>query len=405
MAELSKGLRRNIFHFSLLVLINGCVGAMVGLERSIVPAIAETEFNMAARTAMLSFIAVFGVTKALTNYFAGHLADSVGRKKLLVVGWLIAAPVPFLLLAAPSWSWIIAANVFLGVSQGLTWSSTVIMKIDLVEQKYRGLAMGLNEFAGYGGMATIAWLTGYLAEIYGLRPTPLYPGIVLVIAGLVLSASLTRETLELARQEQTAEDDHQNAVPSAKEIFIRTSFTDRDLSSASQAGLVTNLKDGMAWGIFPIFFTSAGMGIGQVGILTAIYPAVWGILQLLTGPLSDRIGRKMLIILGMWVQATALVAISFQGQFWSFAAGAALLGAGTAMVYPVLLAAVSDVAEPAWRGSALGIYRFWRDSGYAVGALTTGIIADNFGIGASILAVAGLAFLSGIIVTVRMPRS
>lgn len=253
MAEVFIGLRRNIFHFSLLVLINGCVGAMVGLERSNVPAIAETEFNMAARTAMLSFIAVFGVTKAFTNYFAGHLADSIGRKKLLVFGWLIAAPVPFLLLAAPSWSWVIAANMFLGVSQGLTWSSTVIMKIDLVEQKYRGLAMGLNEFAGYGGMATMAWLTGYLAEIYGLRPTPLYPGIVLVIAGLVLSASLTRETLELARKEQTSDGDHQNAAPSAKEIFVRTSCTDRDLSSASQAGLVTNLKDGMAWGLFPIF--------------------------------------------------------------------------------------------------------------------------------------------------------
>ena len=406
MAQLFKGLRRNIFHFSLLVLINGCVGAMVGLERSIIPAIAETEFNMAARTAMLSFIAVFGATKALTNYFAGHLADSVGRKKLLVVGWLIAAPVPCLLIAAPSWSWVIAANIFLGVSQGLTWSSTVIMKIDLVEQKYRGLAMGLNEFAGYGGMATIAWLTGYLAEIYGLRPTPLYPGIVLVIAGLVLSASLTRETLELAQKEQQAADgDHQNVAPPAKEIFVRTSFTDRDLSSASQAGLVTNLKDGMAWGIFPIFFTSAGMGIGQVGVLTAIYPAVWGILQLLTGPLSDRIGRKTLIMSGMWVQAAALAAIAFQGQFFSFAAGAALLGAGTAMVYPVLLAVVSDAAEPAWRGSALGIYRFWRDSGYAVGALTTGIIADNFGIKASILAVALLAFLSGINVKFRMHRT
>lgn len=378
---------------------------MVGLERSIVPAIAETEFNMAARTAMLSFIAVFGVTKAFTNYFAGHLADSIGRKKLLVVGWLLAAPVPFLLLAAPSWSWVIAANMFLGVSQGLTWSSTVIMKIDLVEQKYRGLAMGLNEFAGYGGLATMAWLTGYLAKMYGLRPTPLYPGIVLVIAGLVLSASLTRETLELARKEQAADGDHQNAAPSAKEIFVRTSFTDRDLSSASQAGLVTNLKDGMAWGLFPIFFASAGMGIGQVGALTAIYPAVWGILQLLTGPLSDRVGRKTLIMWGMWVQAAALVAISFQDQFWSFAAGAALLGAGTAMAYPVLLAVVSDIAEPAWRGSALGIYRFWRDSGYAVGALTTGIIADNFGLEASILVVAGIAFVSGLIVMTRLHQA
>ncbi|MDX1253404.1 MAG: MFS transporter [Gammaproteobacteria bacterium] len=401
-AAIRLGLRENLGQFSLLVLVNAFVGAMVGLERSILPAIAEQEFHIAARAAILSFIVVFGVTKALTNYFAGRLSDRYGRKHVLVAGWLVAAPVPFVLMWAPDWNWIVGANVLLGVSQGLTWSTTVIMKIDLVGPKQRGLAMGLNEFAGYFAVAGSALATGWLAARYGLRPEPFYLGIVYVVLGLLLSVLVVRETQHHVAHEVRAHHDNGAALPSQGEIFRRTSLTDRNLSSVSQAGLVNNLNDGMAWGLFPLIFAAAGMTLAQIGILAAIYPAVWGLSQIFTGALSDRIGRKQLIVWGMWVQAAGIVITALTADFFGFGLGAVLLGVGTAMVYPTLLAAIGDVAHPAWRASAVGVYRLWRDLGYAVGALLAGITADVFGLTAAVWVVAGLTFLSGVIAAARM---
>ncbi|TAK06534.1 MAG: MFS transporter, partial [Candidatus Manganitrophaceae bacterium] len=368
--SIQLGLRPNLAQFSLLVVVNAFVGAMIGLERTILPAIAEQEFHLVARAAVLSFIVVFGVVKALTNYFAGRLSDAVGRKAVLVAGWLIAVPVPFLLMWAPSWNWILAANALLGVSQGLTWSTTVIMKIDLAGPDRRGLAMGLNEFAGYGAVALSALATGYVAAAYGLRPQPFYLGIAFAMTGLLLSALLVRETHGHMRHEAKnhAAPAHM-ATRSQREVFLSTSFLDRNLSSISQAGLVNNLNDGMAWGLFPIFYAAAGLSLERIGWLAAIYPAVWGAGQLFTGALSDRVGRKWLIAGGMWVQAAGIALIVLSTKFLGFAAGATLLGAGTAMVYPTLLAAIGDVAHPAWRASSVGVYRLWRDLGYAVGAL------------------------------------
>lgn len=394
------GLRENLAQFSLLVLVNAFVGAMVGMERSILPAIAEEEFELVARTAILSFIAVFGVTKALTNYFAGRFSDRFGRKPVLVAGWIVAAPVPFLLMWAPSWSWILATNVLLGISQGLTWSTTVIMKIDLAGPKKRGLAMGFNEFAGYFAVALSALATGFIAAEYGLRPEPFWLGVVFVVLGGSLSLFLVRETqghVQLESKEAGGEDEL-----SAIEVIKRTSFTDPDLSSASQAGLFNNLNDGMAWGLFPLLFAAANMSLSQIGTLAAIYPGVWGLGQLFTGAWSDRVGRKKLIVAGMWIQAVGIVVIAMGDTFAVFAAGAALIGGGTAMVYPTLLAAVGDVAAPSWRASAVGVYRLWRDMGYAVGAVLAGVIADQFGISVATLCIAGLTFLSGGVVAVRM---
>jgi MFS family permease len=394
------GLGPNLAQFSLLVVVNAFVGAMTGLERSILPAIAEEEFHLAARSAILSFIVVFGVTKAITNYFAGRLSDAVGRKRVLVAGWLLALPVPFLLMWAPSWSWILGANVLLGASQGLTWSTTVIMKIDLAGPERRGFAMGLNEFAGYGAVALTALATGYLASIYGLRPEPFYLGVGFAVLGTLLSIVLVRETHGHASHE--AKNHTAHTALSQREIFMRTSFRDRELSSISQAGLVNNLNDGMAWGLFPLFYASASLSLERIGWLAAIYPAVWGVVQLFTGALSDRLGRKWLIVTGMWVQAGGIACIVLSTQFAGFALGAVLLGIGTAMVYPTLLAAIADVAHPSWRASAVGIYRLWRDLGYAFGALLAGLIADALGLGAAIWLVAAITFLSGIIVAVRM---
>ncbi len=394
------GIRENLTQFTLLVIVNAFVGAMVGLERTILPALAEHEFHLAARTAILSFIVVFGVTKALTNYFAGRLSDVVGRKLVLVGGWLVAAPVPFLLMWAPSWNWVLAANVLLGVSQGLTWSTTVIMKIDLSGPKQRGFAMGLNEFAGYLAVAGSALATGYLAAAHGLRPQPFYLGIGFVAVGLFLSLVLVRETRGHARREALYHD--QAATLSQREVFLRTSFTDRELSSVSQAGLVNNLNDGMAWGLFPLFFAAANMTLAQIGYLAAIYPAVWGVGQLFTGALSDRLGRKWLIAIGMWVQAAGIAAIVVSRAFGGFAAGAVLIGLGTAMVYPTLLAAIGDVAHPTWRASAVGVYRLWRDLGYAIGAVIAGITADALGLASAIWLVAAITFLSGLVVALRM---
>jgi len=400
-SSIRLGLGPNLAQFSLLVVVNAFVGAMVGLERTILPAIAEEEFDLAARAAVLSFIVVFGVTKAFTNYFAGRLSDAVGRKRVLVGGWLVALPVPFLLMWAPSWGWILFANVFLGVSQGLTWSTTVIMKIDLAGPARRGFAMGLNEFAGYGAVAISALATGYIAATYGLRPEPFYLGVGFVAIGLVLSAVLVRDTHAHARHEAKNHAKPVDAV-SQREIFLRTSFRDRELSSISQAGLVNNLNDGMAWGLFPLFYAAANVSLERIGWLAAIYPAVWGIGQLFTGALSDRIGRKWLIAGGMWVQAAGIVSIVVSSGFAGFAVGAVLLGAGTAMVYPTLLAAIADVAHPSWRASAVGIYRLWRDLGYAIGAVIAGLTADAFGIDAAIWLVAAVTFASGLVVAIRM---
>ncbi len=396
------GLGPNLAQFSLLVVVNAFVGAMIGLERTILPAIAEEEFHLAARAAVLSFIVVFGVTKALTNYFAGRLSDAIGRKRVLVVGWVVALPVPFLLMWAPSWGWVLAANLLLGVSQGLTWSTTVIMKIDLAGPARRGFAMGLNEAAGYGAVALSALATGYIASTYNLRPEPFYLGIGFAVIGTLLSIALVRDTHAHAHHEAKSHAAQPAGAPSQREIFVRTSFTDRDLSSISQAGLVNNLNDGMAWGLFPLFYAGANLPLERIGWLAAIYPAVWGVGQLFTGALSDRWGRKWLIVSGMWIQAAGIVLIVTSAQFAGFALGAVLLGAGTAMVYPTLLAAIADVAHPSWRASAVGVYRLWRDLGYAIGALAAGITADALGIDAAIWLVAGVTFASGLVVAVRM---
>jgi MFS family permease len=402
------GLRANRGQFWLLVLVNAFVGSMVGLERTVLPLLAEAEFGLASRSAALSFVATFGVVKALTNFFAGRLGDRYGRRRVLLAGWLFALPVPFLVIWAPTWSWIVFANVLLGISQGLAWSTTVIMKIDLVGPKQRGLAMGLNEFAGYLAVALAALGTGYLAQAYGLRPEPFYLGIAFSMVGLALSLLFVRETREHVALEA-------QALPPAaagsggqlttRELFARASWRDPALSSASQAGMVNNLNDGLAWGLFPLFFAAAGLDLAQIGILGFTYPAVWGVAQLWTGALSDRWGRKGLIASGMLLQGVALAATALVSGFWPWIAAAALLGVGTAMVYPTLLAAIGDVAHPSWRGSAVGVYRLWRDSGYAVGALLAGVMADLYGMEWAIGAVALLTFASGLLVIARMPET
>jgi MFS family permease len=402
-AEPQLGLVANWPQFSLLVLVNAFVGAMVGLERSILPAIAEQEFHLAARAAVLSFIVVFGIVKALTNYAAGRLSDSVGRKAVLVGGWVVALPVPFMLMWAPTWNWVLLANVLLGISQGLTWSSTVIMKIDLVGPLRRGLAMGFNEFAGYGALSLSALLTGYIAAAYGLRPEPFYPGVAFAILGLLLSAFVVRETHGHVRTEIRQEPgDFKVTELSQWDIFTRTSWTDRNLSAVSQAGLVNNLNDGLAWGLFPLLYAAIGLSLAEIGWLAAIYPAVWSVGQLFTGALSDRTGRKWLIASGMWVQAAGIAMIALAHVFWGFACGAIFLGAGTAMVYPTLLAAIGDAAHPSWRAGSVGVYRLWRDFGYAVGALLAGTTADALGTRAAIWLIAALTFASGLIAALRM---
>ena len=400
MAAPRQGLARNWRQFSLLVLVNAFVGAMVGLERSILPALAEQEFQLVARAAILSFIVVFGITKALTNYFAGRLSESLGRKPVLVAGWLAAVPVPFLLMWAPSWDWVLLANALLGVSQGLTWSTTVIMKIDLAGPGQRGLAMGLNEFAGYVAVGLAALATGWVAATWGLRPQPFLLGVVFVAAGLSLSIGLVRETRGHAEHEAHASQT--SPILSPREVFARTSFRDRDLSAVCQAGFANNLNDGMSWGLFPLFFAAAGMSLREIGWLAALYPAVWGVGQLFTGALSDRIGRKWLIAGGLWVQAAGIALVPASSSFAAFAASAATLGLGTAMVYPTLLAAIGDVAHPSWRASAVGVYRLWRDLGYAAGALIAGVTADALGLAAAIGVVAAVTLLSGVVVAVRM---
>jgi MFS family permease len=399
------GLRENVAQFSLLVGVNALVGGMIGQERTVLPLLADEEFGLTAFTTTLTFIAAFGVVKAITNFFAGTLSDRYGRKPVLVAGWLIALPVPLILMWAPTWGWVIAANVLLGVNQGLTWSTTVIMKIDLVGPARRGLAMGLNEAAGYVALAVTALGTGYIAEHAGLRPEPFFLGLAFAGLGLGLSVVFVRETRGHARFEAANHLSHNDEAHdglTTRQVFIFTSVRERALSSCSQAGLVNNLNDGLAWGLFPIFFADAGLSVGRIGVLAAIYPAVWGFGQLVTGGLSDRIGRKPLIACGMLTQAAAIAWIASVDGFGEWAAGAALLGVGTAMVYPTLLAAIGDVAHPSWRARSVGIYRLWRDSGFAVGAVLAGVLADLISIEAAIWAVAALTAASGLIVVFRM---
>lgn len=403
-AVVRLGLRENAAQFVLLVVVNAFVGATVGVERSILPSIAEQEFHLGTRAVVLSFIVAFGLSKALTNYVAGRFADRVGRKNVLVAGWLIAIPVPFMLMWGPTWNWILLANVLLGISQGFTWSMTVIMKIDLVGAARRGLAMGLNEFAGYVALAGAALATAWIAARTGLRPEPFYLGVVFVALGLGLSISLVRETAPHVALESRLGASSADG-PTAREVFWRTTATDRNLSSISQAGLINNLNDGMAWGLFPLFFAAANMSLERIGTLAAIYPATWGVAQGVTGALSDRIGRKWLIAAGMWTQAVGIGVTALSGRFMEFASGAALLGIGTAMVYPTLLAAIGDVALPSWRASAVGVYRLWRDLGYAIGALLAGITADAVGLAGAMWLVAGLTLASGTVAAVRMDET
>lgn len=396
------GLRENIGQFTLLVVVNAFVGAMVGMERSILPPIAEADFQVMGHTAMLSFIAVFGATKALSNYAAGRLADRVGRKRLLLVGWALAVPVPFLLMWAPSWAWVLAANALLGVSQGLAWSMTVIMKIDLVGPTRRGLAMGLNECAGYIALAVSAYATALIAARVGLRPEPFYLGVAFVALGMLLSI-LVHETRGHSLLE--SQRLHPVRAAHAEDVFWRTTVSDRNLSTVTQAGLVNNLNDGMAWGLFPLLFAAMGLDLAAIGLLVAIYPATWGLGQLVTGALSDRVGRKWLIVGGMWIQALGIAVVTVSIAFTGFAWGAVLLGIGTAMVYPTLLAVIGDVAHPDWRATSVGVYRLWRDAGYVAGALVAGAAADAFGLPVAMQLVAALTFLSGVVVAARMSET
>ncbi len=422
MREIRLGLWENLGQFSLLMLINAFVGAMVGLERTVVPLIGEREFGLTSKTAIVSFIVSFGVVKALCNLFAARISETWGRKRILVLGWLVGLPVPFIIIWADRWIWFDVANVLLGINQALTWSMTVIMKVDLVGPARRGLALGLNEFAGYLSVGVMAWLTGYIGATYALRPQPFYLGIGIAVAGLVCSVLFARDTLGHAHHEAKQHAAEATArlavrsnpparegsvappepVPSLKEIFRLTTWKEKALSACSQAGLVNNLNDGMSWGIYPLFFASYGLGVIPIGVIKAVYPATWGILQLVTGPLSDRWGRKWLIAGGMGVQAVGIWLTVLVPQYGWWVVGAGLQGLGTAMVYPVLLATIGDVAHPKWRATSMGVYRLWRDLGYAIGALLAGIIADLLGMAAAIHVIAALTLLSGVVVALRM---
>ena len=395
--NIQLGLKENLSQFILLVIVNSFVGGMVGLERSILPKIADEEFHIVATSAILSFIIVFGIAKAITNYFTGQLANKYGRKKLLVAGWLLALPIPFVLMWGNRWEWIIAANVLLGIHQGLTWSSTVVMKIDLVGEKQRGFAMGLNEFAGYIAVAIVAYLTGYIASEYGLRPYPFYVGIGLTVLGLLTSWIFIKDTrMHVAVETKTT------SVKRLKNIFWSTTWKDKNLGSVTQAGLINNLNDGMAWGLLPVLLVAKHFDLKQIGIVTAVYPAVWGIGQLITGRMADKYCKKDMLFTGMLLQGLVLFFLPFASQYWQYILLAALLGWGTAMVYPTFLATVAENTNPADRAQSLGVFRFWRDLGYAIGAAITGIIADWFGINVSIIVIGILTAFSAVIIYYRM---
>ena len=397
MNKVQLGLKENWKQFTLLVIVNGFVGGMVGLERAILPQIAEVEFHIAAKTAILSFIIVFGIVKAITNYFTGALANRLGRKNLLTIGWLFGIPVPFILMFASSWNWIIAANVLLGINQGLTWSSTVVMKIDLVGEKQRGFAMGLNEFAGYLAVAVVAFLTGWIAGQYGLRPYPFYIGIVLSLLGFFSSWLLIKDT-----KHHVAKETNTNNIRKLKNVFWDTTWKDKNLGSVTQAGLINNLNDGMVWGIFPILLAQKEFNIAQIGIVTATYPAVWGIGQLFTGKMADYFCKKDMLFIGMLLQGIALIIMIWAESMTHFITLSIVLGWGTAMVYPTFLATVAENTNPLDRAKSLGVFRLWRDLGYAIGAILTGIIADALGIDASILVIGLLTIISALIIHYRM---
>jgi len=399
------GLRENLPQFALLVGVNALVGGLVGQERTVLPLLAESEFNLPGYTAMLTFIAAFGFTKAVVNYFAGALADRFGRKPVLIAGWLFGLPVPLMLIFAPTWGWVVAANVLLGINQGLAWSVTVIMKIDLVGPLRRGTAMGFNEAAGYGAVAVAAWATGWIAETAGLRPAPFFLGLAFAGLGLGLSLLFVRETADHVAHEVADLEHDINAGLTAGQVFTLATWRNRSLSAASQAGLVNNLNEGMAWGLFPLYFAQGGLDVGTVGLLVAIAPAVWGVGQLLTGALSDRVGRKSLIAAGQLTEAAGLFVVAAGDTFGVWAAGSALFGAGTAMAYPTLIAAVGDVAHPRWRGAAIGVYRLWRDLGFAIGAVLAGALADLYSLTTAILVVAAITAASGLDVSLRMAET
>jgi len=414
------GLRPNINQFLILVLVNAFVGAMVGLEQTVVPLIGKDVFHIESNTLIVSFIASFGMVKAILNLLAGNFSDRWGRKKVLVLGWIFGLPVPFILLFAPSWNWIIFANVLLGINQGLAWSMTVNMKVDLVGKKNRGLALAFNEFAGYLAVAIVGFVTGYLASLFGLKPYPFFIGIVFAVLGFLISWLVVRDTtkytaLEIKNHELSsnnssslADGDGGNNSTSAisnltfRQVFSQTSYKNRSLLAVSQAGLVNNLVFGVSWGLFTLYFASFGISVNDIGFLKALHPGIWGVLQLVTGSLSDRVGRKILIYPGMIVQSIGIWTIVFTNSFFSWIIGMSLLGIGTALVYPTLLAAISDIAHPRWRATSLGVYRFWRDLGFVLGAVGIGFIADTSTISIAIQFVAWIALTSGIFVLIVM---
>jgi MFS family permease len=397
--NLKLGLKENWQQFTLLVIVNAFVGGMVGLERSIIPQLAELEFGLSSKSAILSFIVAFGVTKAIANYFTGRLANKIGRKNLLIIGWILALPIPILLIYAGNWAWIVVANVLLGVSQGLTWSSTVVMKMDLVGEKQRGLAMGINEFAGYLAVGIVAFLTGYIAQNYGIRPYPFYIGIVMSVLGLLLTLIWVKDTRTFVIQEAKT-----STIGKTENIFWTTTFTDKTLSSVTQAGLINNLNDGMIWGLLPILLLQLRFDNQHIGIITAIYPTVWGIGQLGTGKLSDIISKKKMLFWGMFLQGIAIILLPFLNNFTSLALFSALLGIGTALVYPTFLSTIAQATNPSQRAESIGTFRLWRDLGYALGAIISGITADIFGIQYAIILIGILTVVSAIIIQVRMPK-
>ena len=394
------GLKENRIQFIILVIVNAFVGGMVGLERTIFPKFAEIEFNVASKTAILSFIIAFGITKAITNYFTGKLANKFGRKNLLLLGWVFAIPIPFILIYATSWNWVIFANILLGINQGLTWSSTVVMKIDLVGEKDRGLAMGINEFAGYLAVGIVAFLTGIIAQKYGVTPYPFYLGIGISIIGLLLTLFFVRDTRVFVNKEQQTTE-----TVKLENVFLETSFKNKSLSSITQAGLVNNLNDGMIWGLLPILLISLNYNAKDIGIIAAIYPAVWGIGQLFTGKMADTYSKKKMLFWGMLLQGLAILFIPFYTDFYQLASIAVILGFGTALVYPTFLSAIAEATHPKQRAESIGVFRLWRDLGYAVGAIISGIIADLYGVTYAIITIGIITILSSIVIKFRFPKT